>query len=62
MQVERRTFLKQATAGAMIGCFPASLAAIERAAGGPLERRALGRTGERLSIIGFGGIDRKSVV
>ena len=56
MQVERRTFLKQATAGAMIGCFPASLAAIERAAGGPLERRALGRTGERLSIIGFGGI------
>jgi predicted aldo/keto reductase-like oxidoreductase len=40
----------------MLGCFPASLGAIERITGGPLERRALGRTGERLSIIGFGGI------
>lgn len=56
MEVERRTFLKQATVGAMLGCFPASLAGIERAGGAPLERRALGRTGERLSIIGFGGI------
>jgi predicted aldo/keto reductase-like oxidoreductase len=56
MQVERRTFLKQATIGAMLGCFPASLAGVERVTGGPLERRALGRTGETLSIIGFGGI------
>lgn len=56
MQVERRTFLRQAAAGAMLGCFPASLGAIERDTTQPLERRALGRTGERLSIIGFGGI------
>ena len=56
MQIERRMFLKQATVGAMIGCFPASLAGIERTADAKLERRALGRTGEKLSIIGFGGI------
>ena len=56
MAIERRTFLKQASVGAMLGCFPASLAGVERVPGGPLERRALGRTGERLSIIGFGGI------
>jgi predicted aldo/keto reductase-like oxidoreductase len=55
MHIERRTFLKQASLGAMVGCFPASLSGIERTSG-PLERRALGRTGERLSIIGFGGI------
>jgi predicted aldo/keto reductase-like oxidoreductase len=56
MQIERREFLKQASAGAMLGCFPATLAGIERVTSGPLERRALGKTGERLSIIGFGGI------
>jgi predicted aldo/keto reductase-like oxidoreductase len=56
MQIERRTFLKQASAGAMLGCFPATLAGIERVTSGPLERRALGKTGERLSMIGFGGI------
>jgi aryl-alcohol dehydrogenase-like predicted oxidoreductase len=56
--MERRDFLKQATAAAAaIGCFPASLAGIERTrTDGPIERRSLGRTGERLSIIGFGGI------
>ena len=56
MQIERRTFLKHTAAGAMLSCFPASLTAIERAGAGPLERRTLGRTGEKLSIIGFGGI------
>ena len=56
MQIERRTFLKHTAAGAMLSCFPASLTATERAAAGPLERRTLGRTGEKLSIIGFGGI------
>jgi predicted aldo/keto reductase-like oxidoreductase len=55
--MERRDFLKQATAAAVLGCFPASLAGIERTrADGPIERRSLGRTGERLSVIGFGGI------
>jgi aryl-alcohol dehydrogenase-like predicted oxidoreductase len=56
MEIQRRTFLKQASMGAMLGCFPASLAGIEREKTGPLERRSLGRTGEQLSIIGFGGI------
>ena len=54
--IERRTFLKYATSGAMLSCFPASLRAIERTTNTPLERRSLGRTGEKLSIIGFGGI------
>jgi aryl-alcohol dehydrogenase-like predicted oxidoreductase len=56
MGIERRTFLKHASVGAMLGCFPATLAGIERVTSGPLERRALGRTGEKLSILGFGGI------
>jgi predicted aldo/keto reductase-like oxidoreductase len=53
----RRDFLKHTSAAALLGCFPASLAGLERArAGQQLERRSLGRTGERLSILGFGGI------
>jgi predicted aldo/keto reductase-like oxidoreductase len=56
MQIKRRTFLKHATAGAMLSCFPASLSAVKRTPTGSLERRTLGRTGEKLSIIGFGGI------
>jgi hypothetical protein len=55
--MERREFLKHTSAAAILGCFSASLARIERSrAGQQLERRSLGRTGERLSIIGFGGI------
>lgn len=55
--MHRRTFLKDASAATLAACFPASLAGIERTyAAGPLERRSLGRTGESLSIIGFGGI------
>ena len=55
--MQRREFLKQTSAAAVVSCFPASLAGIERSrAGQQLERRSLGRTGERLSIIGFGGI------
>ena len=55
--MQRREFLKQTSAAAVLSCFPASLAGIERSrAGQQLERRSLGRTGERLSIIGFGGI------
>ena len=55
--MQRRDFLKQTSAAAALSCFPASLAGIERSrAGQQLERRSLGRTGERLSIIGFGGI------
>jgi predicted aldo/keto reductase-like oxidoreductase len=55
--MHRRTFLMNASAATFAACFPASLAGIERTrAAGRLERRALGRTGETLSIIGFGGI------
>jgi len=37
--------------------FPAGLSGLERGMGpGGLERRALGKTGEKLSVIGFGGI------
>lgn len=55
--MDRRGFLKRTSAAATLSCFPAMLSAIERE--NPpygLERRALGRTGERLSVLGFGGI------
>lgn len=55
--MDRRDFIRMSSAASMLACFPASLAGIERTAEpGQLERRALGRTGERLSILGFGGI------
>jgi predicted aldo/keto reductase-like oxidoreductase len=55
--MDRRDFIVKSSAASLFACFPASLAGIERTiATGTLERRALGRTGERLSIIGFGGI------
>jgi aryl-alcohol dehydrogenase-like predicted oxidoreductase len=55
--MERRDFLRSAGAGAMLGLFPASLESVQREKGArKLERRSLGRTGEKLSIIGFGGI------
>lgn len=56
--MNRREFLKNTTATtAMLRCFPADLSAMrrEKSASG-LERRALGKTGEHLSILGFGGI------
>jgi predicted aldo/keto reductase-like oxidoreductase len=52
----RREFLKTAPAAGLAACFPATLLGIERSSVNGLERRTLGRTGERLSIIGFGGI------
>jgi predicted aldo/keto reductase-like oxidoreductase len=56
--MRRRDFVAGAAgAGAAASLFPASLAGLERERpSGGLERRALGRTGEKLSIIGFGGI------
>jgi len=55
--MQRREFLKRSSVAAILGCFPASLAGLDRTrAGAQLERRPLGRTGERLSIIGLGGI------
>jgi predicted aldo/keto reductase-like oxidoreductase len=57
--MKRRQFLQQTAVGAaaMVGCFPATLSAIAREkVEGMLEKRSLGKTGERLSILGFGGI------
>jgi aryl-alcohol dehydrogenase-like predicted oxidoreductase len=55
--VERRDFIRMGSAASLLTCFPASLAGVDRTVGpGRLERRLLGKTGERLSILGFGGI------
>jgi predicted aldo/keto reductase-like oxidoreductase len=55
--MNRRFFLRSSSATAAISCFPAVLSALQRQSGpGGLERRILGKTGERLSILGFGGI------
>jgi aryl-alcohol dehydrogenase-like predicted oxidoreductase len=56
--MRRRDFVAGTTgAGAALALFPAGLAGLERETpAGGLERRALGRTGEKLSFIGFGGI------
>ena len=56
--MRRRKFVAgTAGVGAGLALFPADLAGVvrERSSDG-LERRALGRTGEKLSLIGFGGI------
>jgi predicted aldo/keto reductase-like oxidoreductase len=55
--MERRDFIVKSSVASLLACFPASLEGLERVTeAGKLERRALGRTGERLSILGFGGI------
>jgi len=56
--MDRREFVVRAAgAGAVLSAFPAGLAGLEREKSpGGLERRALGKTGEKLSVIGFGGI------
>lgn len=55
--MKRREFLKHtAAAAATLGCFPATLSGIDREVSpGQIERRALGQTGEKLSIVAFGG-------
>ncbi|MCU0457307.1 MAG: aldo/keto reductase [Bacteroidales bacterium] len=56
--MKRRDFIRTSAAAVpMIGIFPAGLSALPRKSGkGKVEKRALGRTGEMLSMIGFGGI------
>jgi predicted aldo/keto reductase-like oxidoreductase len=56
--MERRDFIKTAAmSSSMLNLFPAILDGTERTKEkGQLERRSLGRTGENLSILGFGGI------
>jgi aryl-alcohol dehydrogenase-like predicted oxidoreductase len=56
--MKRRKFITvSAMSVPMISMFPARLSSIERErTPGKIEKRALGRTGEMLSMIGFGGI------
>jgi len=56
--MKRRDFIKTtAMAAPVLGFFPADLSSIKRKpVKGKIEKRSLGRTGEMLSIIGFGGI------
>lgn len=56
--MRRRDFIRASSLIApMISLFPADLTAITRMAmPGKIEKRSLGRTGEMLSMIGFGGI------
>ena len=56
--MKRRTFFKAAAGSIpLLGLFPASLEGIIRdIKPGLIEKRSLGKTGEKLSVIGFGGI------
>ena len=56
--MKRRDFVKTtALAAPILSLFPADLSSLTRTSvPGKIERRSLGRTGEMLSIIGFGGI------
>jgi predicted aldo/keto reductase-like oxidoreductase len=56
--MKRRNFVAGAAgAGAALSVFPAVLTGLEREQRpGSLERRALGKTGEKLSIVGLGGV------
>ena len=56
--MKRRKFIEtSAMTVPLISMFPANLSAIVRETGkGKIEKRALGKTGEMLSMIGFGGI------
>jgi aryl-alcohol dehydrogenase-like predicted oxidoreductase len=54
--MKRRDFLKTTAASPLLGYFPASLTGINREKDTlPLEKRSLGRTCAKLSILGFGG-------
>ena len=54
--MERRTFLKQAAMTAAATSAASSLHASGKTPSSPIAKRTLGKTGEKLSIIGFGGI------
>ena len=56
--MKRRQFIKTAgTAAPLVTYFPAGLKGMSRIfSGGKIEKRILGKTGEKLSMIGFGGI------
>ncbi len=62
--MKRRDFIKAtAIAAPVISLFPADLSAITRKTiPGMIEKRSLGKTGEMLSMIGFGGIIVKDAI
>ncbi len=57
--MKRRQFIKTAggAAATLLATFPADLSAVERqlSSGDRIERRSLGKTGRKLSVLGFGG-------
>ncbi len=53
--MRRRDFMKQAAFAAAVAS-TSSLAAATKTSSNPIPRRTLGKTGEQLSMIGFGGI------
>jgi aryl-alcohol dehydrogenase-like predicted oxidoreductase len=59
--MKRRDFIKNTTAtAALLSVFPATLSAIERdQPAGKIERRTLGKTGAKLSMLGFGALALK---
>jgi len=54
--MERRDFIKQAAVTAAAVASSSQLNASAKTPSNPIARRTLGKTGEKLSIIGFGGI------
>ena len=56
--MKRRNFIKTtALVAPVLGLFPPDLSLITRESNpGKIEKRKLGKTGEMLSVIGFGGI------
>jgi predicted aldo/keto reductase-like oxidoreductase len=55
--MKRRQFIKTAGTAPLVTYFPAGLNDITRVfSSGKIEKRSLGKTGEKLSMIGFGGI------
>lgn len=55
--MRRRQFIKSASFLPLLSTFPADLSRITREImNGKLEKRSLGKTGKKLSILGFGGI------
>ncbi|UWZ86786.1 aldo/keto reductase [Occallatibacter riparius] len=54
--MERRLFIKQAAMTAAAASAASSMHASNKTPSQPIAKRALGKTGEKLSMIGFGGI------
>ncbi|HEC43501.1 MAG TPA: aldo/keto reductase [Bacteroides sp.] len=58
--MKRRNFIKIGAAAGMVLQFPEILGMYENIGEGEIPRRILGKTGEKLSIVGFGGVALKN--